>query len=239
MARWLVGVLLVLWMSPAHASCWSRLWGDVIDNLVAARHAKPTTPATTDEQIAAVSAAGERGAEATGEATLSSAEECGPCLPFFLAIPFLGVLAVPLTIALWWSTVQRRRRLIEELDAPEAISLLAVESIARAMQRKGGLLAAIGITGVPVLVAAQMSSAGWLPTPSVIVSTIIACVGLRGFFVARGMLRMIESPVGLTAEVIGVTIVLRQRDDEMHVGVSHSAVARATRFAVPVSIAHL
>lgn len=237
MARWLTGVLLLaLWVSPASAACWSRMWSDALDSLLAARHAKPTTPATVADHAAAASATAEEQREASRARAMARCEGRGPCLPFVLVIPYLVILAVPLGIAFWWSVAQRRRRV--EDDVPEVVSLLAVERIARSMQRRGGVLAAVGLVGVPVLVAAQMSGTGWLPTPSVVVSTIIACIGLRGFFVARGMLRMVESPAGASAEVIGATIVLRQGDDEMHVGVSHGAVARASRFAVPVSIAH-
>ncbi|MBC8022468.1 MAG: hypothetical protein H7Y14_05075, partial [Burkholderiales bacterium] len=40
---------------------------------------------------------------------------------------------------------------------PMPVSLLVVEQLARGMQRRGGVLAAIGLVGVPVTMIAQLA----------------------------------------------------------------------------------
>jgi hypothetical protein len=105
------------------------------------------------------------------------------------------------------------------------------------MQRRGGVLAAVGITGVPALVGMDMGTLA-------IISTIVGCVGLRGFFVARSALRLIEpsEPSGLAghdvvAEALGPTVVVRGPAEEVRIDVTPRALAAARRHAVPTSIA--
>src|SRR5262245_52822915 len=77
-------------------------------------------------------------------------------------------------------------------SVPAPVSLLVAERVARAVQRRAGMLAAIGIVGVPALVVMHISSLA-------ILSTIIGCIGLRGFFIARAALQLIERAPGGTA----------------------------------------
>jgi hypothetical protein len=72
-----------------------------------------------------------------------------------------------------------------QLATPVPTSLLVAERIARAVQRRAGVIATVGIVGVPALVVMHSSSLA-------ILSTIVGCVGLRSFFIARGMLELIE-----------------------------------------------
>ncbi len=121
---------------------------------------------------------------------------------------------------------------------PVPISLLIVEQLARATQRRGGVQAAIGIVGVPTMVVMQMAPGAPPWGLGAIVLTILACIGLRGFFVARGVLATIEQtgqPV--TAELDGRTLILRRATEETQLDVSPAAVARLRRHAVPRSIA--
>ena len=123
---------------------------------------------------------------------------------------------------------------------PVPISLLVAERVARAVQRSAGVIATVGIVGVPTLVIMNISSLS-------ILSTIIGCIGLRGFFIARTMLQLIErAPVAragapgaarTTAEVDGHTMIVRSGDEEASLDVSPRALAAARRHAVPTSIA--
>ncbi|MBC7977350.1 MAG: hypothetical protein H7138_20425, partial [Myxococcales bacterium] len=75
--------------------------------------------------------------------------------------------------------------------------------------------------------------------PAAILWTIVACVGLRGFFVGRGVLARIEQPAApVTAVLQGATLILRGgEDDETHLGVWPSTITRLRDHAVPTSIA--
>jgi hypothetical protein len=138
-----------------------------------------------------------------------------------------------------------------QLATPVPISLLVAERIARAIQRRAGVIATVGIVGVPALVLMHTSSLA-------IVSTIVGCIGLRSFFIARGALALIErAPAGaaapgdtaapsigeraasapITAEVLGQTLIVRRSDEEVSLDVSPRALAAARRHAVPTSIA--
>jgi hypothetical protein len=140
-----------------------------------------------------------------------------------------------------------------QFAVPAPISLLVAERIARAVQRRAGVIATVGIVGVPALVVMHTSSLA-------ILSTIVGCVGLRSFFIARSMLQLIERPVGgaalgsdrpsaaplgddrpdavpVTAKVLGQTLIVRSTDEEVSLDVSPRALAAARRHAVPTSIA--
>ena len=128
-----------------------------------------------------------------------------------------------------------------QLATPAPISLLVAERIARAVQRRAGVIATVGIVGVPALVVMHTSSLA-------ILSTIVGCIGLRSFFIARGMLELIErAPLGavgepasasrVTAEVLGQTVIVRASHEEVSLDVSPRALAAARRHAVPTSIA--
>lgn len=113
----------------------------------------------------------------------------------------------------------------------EPISLLVAERLARAVQRRAGVLAAVGVVGVPALVIMEVA-------PLAIVSTIVGCIGVRGFFIARAVLQLIERGGDqVTAEALGPTIVVRGSGDEAQLEVAIDALARARRHAVPRSIA--
>jgi hypothetical protein len=135
-------------------------------------------------------------------------------------------------LAMWFWRVRQAR-----LAMPEAVSLLVAERLARVVQRQGGVLAAVGIVGVPALVTMNLG-------PLAIVSTVLGCIGLRGFFLARAVLQLIEQdPRGVgrlsepvTAELVGLTIVVRSVADEARLDVSLRALAAARRHAVPTSI---
>ncbi len=122
---------------------------------------------------------------------------------------------------------------------PIPVSLLIVERYARGMQRRGGVLAAIGQVGVPATMIAQLApgAASW--ALAAILWTIVACVGLRGFFVGRGVLARIDQPaVAVTAVLQGSTLLLRGGgDEETLLGVWPSTIARLRDHAVPTSIA--
>jgi hypothetical protein len=96
------------------------------------------------------------------------------------------------------------------------------------------VLAAVGIAGVPALV-------GMDHEVFAIVSTIVGCVGLRGFCVARAALRLMApaGPAGndVIAETLGPTVVVRGPTDEVRLDVTPRALAAALRHAVPTSIA--
>jgi len=132
------------------------------------------------------------------------------------------------------------------------ISLLVAERVARAVQRRAGMIATIGLVGVPSLVVMHIASLA-------ILSTIIGCIGLRGYFIARSMLQLIErgqpreggehrSPLAsleaagprampTTAAVLGRTVTVHSADDEVSLDVSARTLAAARRHAVPTSIA--
>jgi hypothetical protein len=154
------------------------------------------------------------------------------------ALALTGVLGAIACLAMHLRRVRDARFAVA---AP--VSLLVVERLARAVQRRGGVVAAVGIVGVPALVVMHISSAA-------ILSTIVGCIGLRAFFVARGALQLIErvappssegdpatpgAPVN--AEVLGHTLIVRRGDEETRLDVSPRALAAARRHAVPTSIA--
>ncbi|MEO7734199.1 MAG: hypothetical protein ABIY55_24765 [Kofleriaceae bacterium] len=152
-------------------------------------------------------------------------------------VPNLAVIAVIVGVIALWYAWRRRRDQVAAVASRLPISLLVVEPFARAAQRRGGVQAAVGLVGVPTMVIMEMAhaQAGGL---GAIGLTIVACIGLRGFFVARGVLAMIEQrgePV--TAELDGWTLILRRGDEESQLNVSPAAIARARRHAVPRSIA--
>lgn len=228
MARWLIGVLvLALSASPARAACWAGAWQDALDAIDAIRNSRPTTPTRAEDRVVRA-ACGPDEACAPGLAPRRTSPMVDGSFVLIVLAPVLAIGLVPLALVMWLFWYLRRRRDADEIRRPEAISLLAVERIARAIQRRGGVLAAIGIAGVPVLAAAQSLTA--------IASTIVACVGIRGFCVGRALLRLIEGPAA-SAVRLGTTMIVHRGDDEMHVEVSALALARASRHAVPTSVA--
>ena len=157
----------------------------------------------------------------------------GTALSLASALAVLGYLVIHL------------RRMREARSAvAQPVSLLVVERLARAVQRRGGVIAAVGVVGVPALVVMGLG-------PLAIISTIVGCVGLRGFFVARGVLQLIEHVASsggdgepsaasepATAEVLGHTVIVRSPCEEARLDVSPRALAAARRHAVPTSIAN-
>jgi hypothetical protein len=70
-----------------------------------------------------------------------------------------------------------------------------------------------------------------------ILSTIIGCVGLRGFFVARAILDMIETGKA-EIEALGPRVVVRIGDAESHIDLTQGKIAAARRkHSIPMSIA--
>lgn len=125
-----------------------------------------------------------------------------------------------------------RRVRDERLAVAEPISLLVAERLARAVQRRAGVIAAIGVVGVPALVVMDLG-------PLAIISTIVGCVGLRGFFITRAVLQLVEgAPRDATAELLGRAVIVRSASDEARLEVTPRAVTAARRHAVPTSIAH-
>jgi len=132
------------------------------------------------------------------------------------------------------------RRLRPSASTGKMISLLMVERLARAAQRRGGLLAAVGLVGVPTAMLMELQRGGSLLGLSAIVATIVACIGVRAFCVGRAVLTLVEhSGRSLTAELEGGTVILRHGDAELHFGVSRWALAGVRRDAVPRSIARV
>ncbi len=143
-----------------------------------------------------------------------------------VGLALVCVLVLILKIA---SYVQRVRARDGAMTEP--ISLLVAERLARAVQRRAGVLAAVGVVGVPALVIMEVA-------PLAIVSTIVGCIGVRGFFIARAVLQLIERGGDqVTAEALGPTVVVRGSGDEAQLEVAIDALARARRHAVPRSIA--
>jgi hypothetical protein len=111
---------------------------------------------------------------------------------------------------------------------PVTVSLLVAERLARAAQRRGGVVGAIGIVGVPALVAMDL---GLLA----IISTVVAAIGVRRFGVARSVLQMVDAARNVTAEAIGHLVVVRSPLQEVHLEVAPGALARELRHAVPTA----
>jgi hypothetical protein len=163
------------------------------------------------------------------------------CGLHLVALVYLGALVgVFLCSLLAFVWIVRRRRAVHP-GPIESVSLLVAEQLARWAQRRGGIIAAIGIVGVPALVAMDEGVFA-------IASTIVGCVGLRGFCVARSVLQLIEPAAErrarlgdaagpATAEVCGSALLVRSADDEAHLEITPRALAAARRHAVPTSIA--
>jgi hypothetical protein len=150
----------------------------------------------------------------------------------FLGMAFVAFVVIPVLIV--WLVRYFQRMRARQNAVAEPISLLVAERLARAVQRRGGVLAAVGIAGVPALVGMDLGTLA-------IVSTIAGCVGLRGFFVARAALRLME-PSGaaghdVIAEALGPTVVVRGPTEEVRLDVTPKALAAARRHAVPTSVA--
>lgn len=150
-------------------------------------------------------------------------------LLMFGALAIAGLVVVALVIAICRSV----RRVDPALGPPAPISLLVVELAARALQRRGGVIAAIGLAGVPWLISVDHELAA-IPV------TILACIGVRGYAIARGVLRRIERGAGaVTAELRGHTIHLHDASDgaeiETQLEVAPRVLARARKRAVPVA----
>ncbi|HEX2686336.1 MAG TPA: hypothetical protein VHN14_06950 [Kofleriaceae bacterium] len=139
------------------------------------------------------------------------------------------VAAIPLLFV--WLGRHFRRLHARQHAVPAPISLLVAERLARAVQRRAGVIAAVGIAGVPTLVVMNNG-------PLAILSTVVGCIGLRGFFLARQVLQLVEaSGAQVTAEVHGPTVIVRSPTDEAQLDVTSEALAAALRHAVPTSIA--
>ena len=143
-----------------------------------------------------------------------------------------GTVALACVVALILGIASYVRR-VQARDAAvaEPVSLLVVERLARAVQRRAGVLATVGVVGVPALVIMEAA-------PLAIVSTIVGCIGVRGFSIARAALQLIERGDQVTAEALGPTIVVRGPAGEVQLDVPIGARARARRHGVPRSIAH-
>jgi hypothetical protein len=116
---------------------------------------------------------------------------------------------------------------------PAPLSLLVVEKLARSVQRHNGVIAAVGIAGVPVTVAMGMGGFA-------IISTLAACIGARGFFITRAALQLIEAGHDrVTAEAIAHIVVLRTTGNEVRFEVAPRAMAAALHRAIPTSIVKL
>jgi len=149
----------------------------------------------------------------------------------FLGMAAFAFIGIPVMIV-WLVRYFQRMRARQEAVA-EPLSLLVAERIARAVQRRGGVVAAVAIAGVPALVG--MDREGFA-----IIATIVGCVALRGFFLARTALRLLE-PSGaghdVIAEAQGPTVIVRGPTEEVRLDVTPRALAAALRHAVPTSIA--
>ncbi|HEY0994317.1 MAG TPA: hypothetical protein VGD80_44985, partial [Kofleriaceae bacterium] len=104
----------------------------------------------------------------------------------------LVALAICIYLLIRYTAAHFDRVREAQRSVPTPVSLLFAERVARAVQRRAGMTAAIGIVGVPALVVMHISSLA-------ILSTIVGCIGLRGFFVARAALLLIERAPGGTA----------------------------------------
>jgi hypothetical protein len=116
---------------------------------------------------------------------------------------------------------------------PVPVSLLVVERLARAAQRRAGVIAAVGVVGVPALVVMHAG-------PLAIISTIVASIGLRGYGIARAVLEMVEtSSPSVTADLLSHIVVVRSPVSEVQLEVAPRALARELRHAVPIARAKI
>jgi hypothetical protein len=123
-----------------------------------------------------------------------------------------------------------RRVAAERAASPVPVSLLVVARLARAVKRRGGVVAAIGVVGVPGFVVAGDG----FPA---IVSTIVGCIGLRGLFIARTALRLVSARrEAAIAEQLGPVVVVRGDGDEVRLEVGARAIGVARRHAIPASL---
>jgi hypothetical protein len=166
-----------------------------------------------------------------------ASERGGPGDDDLVLVGMLGVAFVGIPLLIVWLVRYFQRMRARQDAIAEPISLLVAERIARAVQRRAGVLAAIGVVGVPALVGMELGSFA-------ILSTVVGCIGLRGFFVARAALRLMEpsgpaGPAGhdVIAEALGPSVVVRSPTEEVRLDVAPRALAAARRHAVPTSIA--
>jgi len=159
---------------------------------------------------------------------------CGAAGALFMflavgAIITVGILLFGI-VALAGRYASRRRAL--ESAVAEPLASLVAERLVRAKQVRAGLAAVLGIAGISAF-AVPLDSHDTL----LIVSAITACVGVRGFLVARAMLAMLESG---RAEVVCLAhrVVVRVGEAERSVDLDEASIFEARRrYAVPPSIA--
>ena len=177
-------------------------------------------------------------ARADAVVNVSESEPAGYTRLVLIALAFCSYLLIRYTAA-HFDRVREAAR-----SVPTPVSLLVAERVARAVQRRAGMIAAIGIVGVPALVVMHISSLA-------ILSTIVGCIGLRGFFIARAALQLIERAPGgnallgranpgvpTTAGVLGHSVIVRSGDEEVRLDVSPRTLAAARGRGVPTSVAN-
>ena len=171
-------------------------------------------------------------------ATAARADVVRACEAGELSYTRFGIVAALVSVYLVVRYAVAHFERVREAQSAEVlpISLLVAERVARAVQRRSGMIAAVGIAGVPALVVTHVASLA-------VLSTVIGCIGLRGFFIARSMLQLIEpadpGAAQATASVRGLTVTVQGADGEDSLDVSARALAAACRHAVPTSIAKL
>jgi hypothetical protein len=140
-----------------------------------------------------------------------------------------------------------RRAWVGRNAASEPISLLAVERLAAAAQRRArvvaavGVLAAIGVVSGPLRALLELLpflDSALVILPVVILPTTLVCLGLNGYFAARAMRRVIDPARGeATAEVLGRAVIVHGPAGKAELDVGSRVIAAARLHALPTSIA--
>jgi hypothetical protein len=159
---------------------------------------------------------------------------CGAAGATFLVLTLGSIVSVAIlmfVIVIVATRYAARWRALQSAAA-EALSSLAGERLVRGTQVRAALAAVLGIAGVSAF-AVPLDRHPML----LIISTIMACVGVRGFLIARAMLAMIESG---RAEVVSLAhrVIVRVGEAERSVDLDETRIAEARRrYTVPTTIA--
>ena len=111
----------------------------------------------------------------------------------------------------------------------QAVSLLIAEQAARATRNRAGWFALLGLGGLVAILGAGIPVFPWI-------FGIWTIPAMRGYWIARAALQLIEAP-GTTAEAAGSTIIVRGRDRRICLHLTAPELAAAKRRGVPTATA--
>lgn len=190
--------------------------------------------------LTAIDLAGNESAPVTREVIATDGgkpllEPCGvshhtKCGMGALGIMFFGMIVAIIGFVVLIGIIVRHFTRVRSLGfaVAQPVSGLVAERLARAVQVRAGLVATVALVGVPtffVMVDSMLS----------ILATVIACVALRSFFIARGILTMLDDRAA-EAEALGHRLVVRVGEAESHLDLTEDKIARARRkFSIPVA----